>query len=515
MKTAHFYIATSLFIACFLTSSAYSQGFWCGDNITDSLSPEVVESLEGALMDAWGTIQGEWFSFSSEGPVDPPPTGVLVHIPEKTWPGYTLLSSLGGHYDPETDITYGAVLIDMDGNIAKEWPLVAFPAKLLPGGYIMGGKGLFEEFTGVPNLVQLDWDGNTVWQWNGEDSSYVDAPYHSGFHHDYQREGSSVGYYAPGMEPMAIGGKTLILSHYIPPMETVAHITKHPLFDDAIYEYDWEGNLTWEWHAWEHFDQMGYDAAAREVIYENYIGRVPDVGSDYQHGNAISWLGPNKWYKQGDLRFHPNNILIDFRGSNITAIIARIDDPDGKWQAGDIVWKIGPDYSYGKPEYKLGQIIGQHQAHMIPQGLPGNGNIIMFDNGGLAGYGPLMPGMKPVIYNKLRNYSRVLEFDPVKLEVVWEYTCPKPKLDADENVIEPAFFSTFVSGVQRLENGNTLVCEGQSGRVFELTPDKKIVWDYKSSFGGGNTGMNFLGFDTLYRAERIPYSWVPEELLNK
>jgi hypothetical protein len=504
-----------LFTAPFTAVLRAEDSFWCGGDIKSFLPPEVADSLEAALQDACNAIQGAWFTFSAEGPAEPEPTGVVVHRPEKTWPGYTLLSSLGGHYDPKTDVTYGAILIDMEGNVIKEWPLVPYPARMLPGGYVMGGMGLFEEFTGVPNLVQLDWNGKQVWAWKGFASSYVGAPYHSGFHHDYQREGNPVGYYAPGMDPMVTGGKTLILAHYIPPQEWTADITVHPLFDDALYEVDWERNVTWEWHLWEHYGQMGFDAPARQAIYENYVGRVPDVGSDYQHTNAASYLGPNKWYEGGDLRFHPDNIMIDCRSSNIIAIIARHPDPAGQWQVGDIVWKIGPDYSYGKPEYRLGQIIGQHQAHLIPQGLPGAGNVLLFDNGGLAGYGPLMTGLRPIVSNKLRDYSRVLEFNPVTLEVVWEYMCPKPKLDAAGNTIEPAFFSTFVSGVQRLANGNTLVCEGQTGRVFEITPENEIVWDYASPFGGGNTGMGFLGFKTIYRAERVPYSWIPQELLGR
>ncbi len=70
----------------------------------------------------------------------------------------------------------------------------------------------------------------------------------------------------------------------------------------------------------------------------------------------------------------------------------------------------------------MGQIIGQHHAHMIPRGLPGEGNILLFDNGGFAGYGAPNPGAPTGFNNALRDYSRVLEFDPVSLEVVWKYS---------------------------------------------------------------------------------------------
>lgn len=508
-----------IFVACILLviwvmPARAEHSFWCGDDITKSLPPEMVESFQAALEEAYAMARGSFFTRGGDGSGDPPPTGVLVHTPEKTWSGYTLLSSLGGHLDPDTGVTYGAILIDMDGSIIKEWALIPYPARMLPGGYVMGGTGQYEEFTGVPNLVQMTWDGDIVWQWNGFASSYEGAPYHSGFHHDYQREGSPVGYYVPGMEPMVQGGKTLILAHYIPPLDWTAHMTVHPLFDDALYEVDWDGNLTWEWHLWEHYDEVGFSESAKQAIYENYVGRVPDVGSDYMHTNEASYIGPNKWYDAGDLRFHPDNIMIDCRSSNVTMIIARHDHPDGQWQEGDIVWKIGPNYEYGNPEYKLGQIVGQHQAHIIQKGLPGAGNLLMFDNGGMAGFGPLMTGMKPVVSNKLRSYSRVIEFNPTTLEMVWEYACPKDKLDDEGNVIEPKMFSGFVSGVQRLVNGNTLVCEGQSGRVFELTPEKEIVWDYVADFERGDTGMGFLGPNTFYRAERVPYTWIPQVLEN-
>jgi len=73
-------------------------------------------------------------------------------------------------------------------------------------------------------------------------------------------------------------------------------------------------------------------------------------------------------------------------------------------------------------------IIGQHAAHIIPEGLLGAGNMMMFDNGGGAGIGPLMPGLDPTVdendrgtYNKQRSYSRIIEFNPITIEMVWEY----------------------------------------------------------------------------------------------
>ena len=60
------------------------------------------------------------------------------------------------------------------------------------------------------------------------------------------------------------------------------------------------------------------------------------------------------------------------------------------------------------------------------------------------------------------------------------------------------FFSQICSGMQRLPNGNTLICETTSARVFEVTPDREIVWEYIDP--GGFT----------CRAHRYPYDEVPQ-----
>lgn len=79
-----------------------------------------------------------------------------------------------------------------------------------------------------------------------------------------------------------------------------------------------------------------------------------------------------------------------------------------------------------------------------------NGNILIFDNGAN------------------RGYSRVVELDPLKKEIVWHYQC------------EPleAFFSVSRGSSQRLPNGNTLITESDRGRVFEVTHSGEVVWEF-------------------------------------
>lgn len=393
------------------------------------------------------------------------PTGVTIYKPDKCWNGYTIHS--------------GGALIDMNGNMVKRWELSQL-GKLLPGGYVLGdiryGGPRMERGR---ELLQMDWDDRILWKFNRTEQVKIgdEVIWSAKQHHDFQREGNPVGYYVPGMEPLVDEAKTLILASREVENPKIAPSI---LLGDCIMEVAWDGEIVWEWQSTEHFDEMGFSEEAKNAMYRGGM----DMNSvyDWIHSNSISYLGPNKWYDAGDERFHPDNVIWDGRNTNIIAIIDK--------KTSKIVWRVGPDYTASPAIRKLGQIIGQHHAHMIPKGLPGEGNILVFDNGGRAGYGAPNPGSPTGRNNALRDHSRIIEFDPVTLEKIWEYTASGRQTFL--------FYSPFISSAQRLPNGNTLICEGNDGRLFEVTSKKEIVWEYMSPSG------------TSYRAYRLPYQWVPQ-----
>ena len=151
----------------------------------------------------------------------------------------------------------------------------------------------------------------------------------------------------------------------------------------------------------------------------------------------------------------------------------------------------------------IGQIIGQHHVHMIPKGLPGEGNILIFDNGGWAGYGAPDRVSKDGTKTDRRDYSRVIELDPTTLKVVWEYTGANMGVPAMMAMTgNTKFYSQLVSSAQRLPNGNTMITEGCCCRLFEVTADKEVVWEYYAPFDFNQA--------FIYRAYRYPYSYVPQ-----
>ncbi len=129
-------------------------------------------------------------------------------------------------------------------------------------------------------------------------------------------------------------------------------------------------------------------------------------------------------------------------------------------ESGALVWR------YGHPEISL-----QHHATELP-----NGNIQIFDNG-MHMAGP--------------TRSRVIEVDPNTNAIVWEYVADPPQ----------QFFSPHISGAERLPNGNVLICEGASGRVFEVTRRGEVVWEWISPF---TTALGPISSPAIFRAHRYP-----------
>jgi len=415
------------------------------------------------------------------------PTGTIVYNPKKCFNGYTLFQAR----------EHGATLIDMNGGVVNHWHnLDGIPNKLLPGGFVMGHRGERGKDYGYQDaldLVQVDWDGNVTWSfdhWNYIEDPDVGPRWAARQHHDYQREGNPVGYYVPDMECKTDGGHTFILVHQNVIDEK---ITPNPIYDDVVLEVDWEGNIVWKWACHEHFEEYGFSEAAKKAIYEHPSG-LHAGAYDWMHINSMSLLGPNKWYDAGDERFHPENIILDGRNTNLIWIISKA--------TGEVVWKLGPDYYSGKAK-EIGWIIGQHHAHMIPKGLPGAGNILIFDNGGFGGYGAPNEMSPTGANNVQRDYSRVIEIDPVKMEIVWE--CQPKHLGYEQPFTADHFYSCYISGAQRLPNGNTLICEGSDGRLIEITNDYEIVWEYISPYWGTKRNTNMV-----YRAYRYPYEYVPQ-----
>jgi Arylsulfotransferase (ASST) len=407
------------------------------------------------------------------------PTGVTRYDPTKAHNTFILFSGA----DEKTH------LIDMNGNEVHRWDYDGSPSGLLDPALTDGQRGQVmvwlakasdnETSPGLPAIFQarwrnlygnktigvVDWNGKIVWQW-GEHAPGDAAQQH----HDWSR---------------LPNGNTLVLSilnHAIP-----GFVLPRSL-DDAIYEVAPNGEIVWRWIAADHLDEFGFTAESLALVRQS---KLPD----YLHLNSMKPVGPNHWFREGDARFNTENIIISSREANVIAIIAK--------QTGQIVWRLGPTYAASPAGPRrlpavIDQISGQHDPQIIPEGLPGAGNLLVFDNQGEAGY--------PAAELRLRHGSRVLEIDPVKEQIIWEYT------GGYSDLPDWTFHSSFISDARRLPNGNTFIDEGMNGRFFQVTPAGEIVWEYVSPYFGrepyGPAGKMVLS-KAVYRAQPVPYDWVP------
>ncbi len=160
-----------------------------------------------------------------------------------------------------------------------------------------------------------------------------------------------------------------------------------------------------------------------------------------------------EWTRGNGVAELPNgDIVVSFRQISTVIIIDR--------QTGKIIWKLGAP-----------PLCGQHAPTPLP-----NGNLLLFDNG-------------PHRLDHPLPFSRVIEVELETKQLVWKY----------QEKRESNFFSPRISNAQRLPNGNTLICEGDFGRLFEVTADGELVWEYVNPyFGGSPKGQN----NRVFRAYR-------------
>lgn len=154
---------------------------------------------------------------------------------------------------------------------------------------------------------------------------------------------------------------------------------------------------------------------------------------DPLHANSVEYIDAEKarnfpYAEEGD-------VLLSFRDMSAIAVLSLA--------RGEFVWAA------------RGPWLWQHDASLLP-----NGHITLFDN--LGGF-------------RDGNGARVLEVDPATSEIVWSYAG-----DAANPLHSP-----LRSSAEPLPNGNMLITESDGGRVFEVTRNGDIVWNFVNPVRGG------------------------------
>jgi len=434
------------------------------------------------LLAAMGIALAQNPPVSNDGPAT---QGVgLIRNEPGALAGYTLVSPLQSR---------STFLIDMNGRVAKAWNTDSTPSSLAyllangnllraglapnaPFGQTAGGGGKMQEF---------NWDGELVWDFAFGTATATQ-------HHDFLR--------LPNGNVLLLVKERKTAAEAITAGRIPNTVEGTEVQPDSLIEIKpvgkTGGEVVWEWHLWDHLIQdhdkekanYGDVAAHPERVDINFnvvAGRR--ANPDWTHFNAVDY--------NADL----DQIVVSLRNFSEIWIIdhsTTTREASGSTggrggKGGDLLYRWGNPRAYRAGTADDQKLYGQHNAHWIPKGLAGAGHLLIYNNGDTrpgTKYSSIEEIALPVDANGRYALGADKKYGPDR--VFWSYSAPNP---AD-------FYSVNISGVQRLSNGNTLICAGAPGIIFEITPEKKVVWQYNMpGFGarGGQAGRN------VFRAYRF------------
>lgn len=466
---------------------------------------------------------------AASGAQDDEERGLKLHEPG-AYDGLNLFSPL------EAGTTY---LMDNDGRVIHTWESDYRPGQqpyLLPNGHLLrtasfglAGNGTFHGGGAGYRIEEFTWEGERVWE-------FVYASDQHLMHHD--------------VEPLP-NGNVLILAWEMKTEEEAIAAGRNPevlrdgeLWSEHILEVKpvrpGGAEIVWEWHLWDHLiqdfdetkDNYGDVVAHPELLDIDPPGFWMDRMSaeEMEQLEALGYLGaddkekqsqPNRrggnadWLHTNAIAYNPHHDLIALSvlGNNELWVLDHSTTTEeakghtaGRYgKGGDLLYRWGNALAYRSGTADDQKLFAQHHVHWIPEGRPGAGDILIFNNGRGrkdGAYSSVVQIVPP--FTKGGGFYREQGKAWGPEEPVWEYTAPNKK----------DFNSFFISGAQRQPNGNTLICAGSSGTFFEVTPDKKEVWRYLNAANppaaekaeGDSAPRGRGGFlrNTVYRVYRYP-----------
>ncbi|MDP6955953.1 MAG: aryl-sulfate sulfotransferase, partial [Planctomycetota bacterium] len=443
------------------------------------------------------------------------PHGLITHA-EGAFEGYTLIAPLRSRH------TY---LLDMAGEVVHSWTGTHGPGNsvyLLDNGDLLrsvkvGGNDVFRGGGEGGRIKRLAWDGTVLWDFWYTNGQHLQ-------HHD--------------IEPLPNGNILMIAWEHKSAAEALAkgraasHVSEDGFWPDMVLEVKPEGKhggeIVWEWHAFDHLiqdadpDLAGYgdvtahpelidinadhrrqaplseearkrqEELARQMKALGYTGDDEDEGNVAQGGPAGgtgSSRDMGERNRTGDW-LHTNGIDYDAQRDLIILSVRSfselwvIDHSTTTEQAkgqrggrygrgGDLLYRWGNPRNYGQDGERY--LYVQHDTQWIENGLPGAGHILVFNNGEGRPGEPFstVDEIIPPWDDKL-GFTRGAKAAFGPSAPSWSYG----------NATDQSIFSPFISGAQRLPNGNTLICSGAEGLLVEVTAAGEVVWEFENIYGG-------------------------------
>jgi hypothetical protein len=394
-------------------------------------------------------------------------------------------------FQPLTSAT--TYLVDLAGNVFHSWQGTAAPGNsvyLLDNNQLLRTIKLQGTVGGSGGGIQrVAWDGTLLWDFQYLGSAHL-------HHHDVAM--------LPNGNVLLIAWEYLTSAQAIAAGRNPAYLVGPSFAPDHIVEVQPNGptggTIVWEWHLWDHLIQdfdasklnFGVVADHPELVDLNYPPQTVQQG-DWNHVNSIDY---NATLDQILLSSHNQNEIWVIDHSTTTAEAAG-HTGGNSGRGGDILYRWGNPQAYRAGVAADQKLFGQHNAQWIDANSPGGGNILLFNNGlnrPQGAYSSIEEFAPPMDAQGNYTLTPGSAYGPV--QVAWNYTAAVPT----------SFYSSNISGAQRLPNGNTLICEGTSGRFFEVTSAGQTVWQYQNPFPLG-AGSKRTFRCTRYRPCLVPESY--------
>ena len=380
-----------------------------------------------------------------------------ISLTEEAYDGYTLFSSYKNTF-----------LINNCGQVINQWSSDYLPGHsvyILPNGNLIraGRKDTSTiTFGGVGGIVEMfDWDGNLVWEFIYSNDEHR-------LHHD--------------IYPMP-NGNILVLAATVMSNEETILAGRDPnlvggsgiLYNEQILEIKPIGtndySIEWEWNFNDHLIQDYDDTKNNYGVIEEHPEKL-DINFLNDRIPAENWLHVNSIQYDETL----DQIVISSRNLSELFIIDHSTtteeasgDTGGTYgKGGDFLYRWGNPLAYRQGNEDNRTLFGQHFPHIIKPGLKDEGKIILFNNGTdrEPAFSEVMIFSAPTTSPGIYTYEPDSSYGPEAAEFTYSSS-------EDNN-----FTSGILSGAIRLPNENLLICDGNSGRLFEITATNDIVWNY-------------------------------------
>tara|TARA_B110000503_G_scaffold118989_1_gene180396 strand:+ start:689 stop:2176 length:1488 start_codon:yes stop_codon:yes gene_type:complete len=258
----------------------------------------------------------------------------------------------------------------------------------------------------------------------------------------------------------------------------------HDIFLEKLIEVDPSNNhIVWQWRSWDHIVQDIDEGKSNYGIisaHPNKINISYNKGmqhGDWMHANGI-FYDSSKDLIYLSVNFYSEVWVID----HSTTLEEATSENGGAYnRGGDLVYRFGNPTTYNENSIDR-FFFNNHHPSIVPNGYVGATNFLIYNNGSnnkqSIAYELILPTFSQ---SSMQNFVAPL--------VQWSFT-------------DPSMYFDKISGVQRLLNGNTLICEGDYG-FWEVTPSGEVVWKYDGLGTSFWRGYYYLKNDTRLLAYKI------------